>query len=235
LPEPTLKQLFTSSEDSNVTFVVDEKKIHAHKFVLRSRCSLLYDLCKDSKDGSICLPDVGWDTFNDLLRFVYTVDQPKYEDKDLEHATLLLKAADRFGVTQLKLYVESEIVSKILNAGNAASLMLFADANSCALLKEATFKKYFKDTKKVRKSEDWEKMKKSADLLDELLQFGSFWNQKAANNSENESEDVENVRVGTLRDRLQNAQLDIDGKREMLVKRWKEHLSKLQDVVDPPL
>jgi hypothetical protein len=161
-------------------------------------------MLKDANDDSICLPNVDSDTFNDLLQFVYTIKEPTFNSTDLERATLLLKAADRFGVTQLKLRVESEIVSKMMLATTSiASLMILAHAHTCALLKEASFKKYFKDTKNVRESEDWSMMKESPDLLDELLQFELLLRQQRIDEENGQVSDETIISVGTLREYLQ--------------------------------
>jgi hypothetical protein len=49
----------------------------------------------------------------------------------------LLRAADKYGCVDVKLYTESMLVDKFLNTSNAARLMILRDSHSCALLKEA--------------------------------------------------------------------------------------------------
>lgn len=71
----------------------------------------------------------------------------------------------------MKLYAESELCSHILNKIDAAALILFADAHSCALLKEAAFHVYKSDPMAVRKSDSWKELKKSPQLLDELFEY----------------------------------------------------------------
>jgi hypothetical protein len=60
--------------------------------------------------------------------------------QDADAAQNLLEAADRFGVTPLKPYVESVIVETFLDATTAARFLLCGDSHSCAaeLFKLAT-------------------------------------------------------------------------------------------------
>ena len=54
------------------------------------------------------------------------------------HAKEIIDAADRFGVTGLKLEAEASLVNTTtLSVENVKDLLIFADSNICALLKEA--------------------------------------------------------------------------------------------------
>jgi hypothetical protein len=237
--ESTLNALFFSSDGWDGIFVVAEKEFLVHRFVLRQHCQALDDLLEHcSKDGGdndnqpvVCLPDIDSNTFDTILRYIYTVEEPLYVKNYLDRASLMLKAANRFGVMKLKLLVESEIVSKMLLASNAVSLMFFADSNTCALLKEAAFRKYVEDAKQVRESKDWPMIKESPDLLDELLEYTTMIMSNNLTNNDKIGEKlvVENLTVGGLRDRLQQVRLEVDGTRRTLVKRLREHLDKKQD------
>jgi hypothetical protein len=73
---------------------------------------------------------------------------------------------------------------------------------------------------------DWTKLKESNDLPEELLvHTNTGWKQySSVANSNLDEEDVDNLGVTSLRERLQTADLDIDGCYLTLVERWKEHL-----------
>jgi hypothetical protein len=241
-PQPTYdnigSQLFGSSENSDVLFTVGNtsKDFVAHKCVLALQARSLYKLVlvdesssKDSaeNDTNIELRDVHEKVFEIFLEFVYTGKEPKLNDDEGTARSVLL-AANRFGCTDLKLYAESVLVDKFLVPSNAAALLLFADSYSCALLKEATMNTYIKDTKAVIESEDdWTKLKESNDLLVELLLCSTSGLKKyssVVDDGIDAIEDADDLDVTSLRERLQNVDLDADGSREILVERWREYL-----------
>ncbi|KAL3922743.1 MAG: hypothetical protein SGARI_006380 [Bacillariaceae sp.] len=137
---------------------------------------------------------------------------------DQDNAMAVLTAADRFGITGLKLYVESEIAAKMLKGSNAVSLLFFADAHSCALLKEAAFDMYVKDAKAVMKSDDWTKVKESPDMMEQLLAYTSVTSKAPATDEDGDIV-ISNLSVSALRKLLEEIEMEIDGTRETLIKR----------------
>ena len=234
----------------DVTLIVGRtgKEVKAHKRVLALRAKELYELvliAEDAADTSttnIVLSDVDETVFEAMMEFIYTGKEPKLNDEDT--AKSIIFQADRFGCTELKLFAESILVGHFLVPSTAAGLLLFADSHSCALLKEASMDLYAlnptgvmkakgNDEKKKENENDddnWANLEESPKLLSELLrytnidrkQYLSVVDEGYCNNST--PEDADNLGVTSLRERLQNASLDVDGSREMLVKRWKEHL-----------
>ena len=72
--------------------------------------------------------------------------------------------------------------------------------------------------------EDWTNLVKSNRLLTELLVYTNSdrkWYSSVANGTP--EEDVENLDVRSLRERLQDVNLDVDGSRETLAQRWNEY------------
>ena len=78
--------------------------------------------------------------FRNCLFFSLCSYTPEFTDKDT--TIKLLLAADRLGCTDLKLYVESTIVYKFLDASNATEWVVRSDSHSSPLLKEASMKMY---------------------------------------------------------------------------------------------
>ena len=194
--EPTLIQLYYSSEETaDVTFRLtgssndsggdDDDALpstavscyRAHKMILALRAKILYELhCEESsalEDDSdsdckvVDLPGIDWDLFEAMLEHIYTVKQPTIENEAT--AKKLLLAADRFCLTDLKLYVESVLVDRFVTAENAASLLLLADSHSCALLKEASMDLYVSDPASVIRSPEWAMVEESEKTISELL------------------------------------------------------------------
>ncbi|OEU08646.1 hypothetical protein FRACYDRAFT_249542 [Fragilariopsis cylindrus CCMP1102] len=240
-------QLYRSIETtSDVTFLVGsilKTKFKVHKSILAIRCKELYELVVTEEESSnhddnegetkaIFLPDFGELVFERLLEFIYMDKVPKLKENDTDVAKSILHAANRFGCTNLKLYIESVLVEKFLVPSNAIALLFLADSYSCALLKEAAMNMYASKFTDVMESskEDWTRLKESNDLLVELLLHTNNpggrkkYSSVVENDDGDTLEDVDDFDVTSLRERLEKANLDVDGSRQILVERWKTYL-----------
>lgn len=169
----------------------------------------LYEIAKEcDNDVPVPIHSIRGEIFKSVLDFVYTVKTPKIESEDI--AIELLAAADCYDCVDLKIYVESVLVDKFLTAGNTAALLILADSHSCALLKEAATNLFLADTDTVKNTSDWSKIKESPRLLVELLDSLTGSNK-------------DHMDVATLRGELQEADLELDGSRDILVDRLKTH------------
>jgi len=237
-----------SSETSDVGFSIGETVYRAHKTILSLRGKKLYEIANkcdsDNNDRPIPILSMREEIFKSILEFIYTVKTPEIENEGI--ATELLVAADRYEVVHLKLYVESIIVDKFLTAGTAASLLIFADSHSCALLKEAATNVFVTNPTTVKKSEAWSKVRESRRLLDELLD-SLVCSIEPVGDTPNPTSDIDQMDLAALRERdqmnaialreseidqmdvtalreeLQEANLELDGSREVLVDRLKTH------------
>ena len=222
--EPSLVKLYHTHEStSDIIFDVDGKEFHAHKSILSVRAETLFELTNDDDNGRIrdgkivTIFSTEADIFEQILEYVYTVKTPEIKNEGI--AIKLLVAADRFGCTDLKLYIESTIVDKFLNATNAAKWLLLSDSHSCALLKEASMRLHVSDANTVMESkDDWSMVVQSNRLLEELFKSNS-----SSSSSSNAVVDVENLDVTTLREKLVYANLEIDGCRNILIERLKRY------------
>ena len=225
--EPSLVKLYHTHEStSDITFDVDGKEFHAHKSILSVRAETLFELTNDDDNGRIrdgkivTIFSTEADIFEQILEYVYTVKTPEIKNEGI--AIKLLVAADRFGCTDLKLYIESTIVDKFLNATNAAKWLLLSDSHSCALLKEASMRLHVSDANTVMESkDDWSMVVESNRLLEELFKSNS--SISSSSSSSNAVVDVENLDVTTLREKLVYANLEIDGCRNILIERLKRY------------
>jgi hypothetical protein len=203
-----------SSETSDVAFSVGETIYRAHKNILSVRAKKIYEMAEECDNGGpVPIHSMRGEIFKSVLDFVYAVKTPEIEKEDI--AIELLVAADCYNCVDLKLYVEYVLVDKFLNAGNAAALLILADSHSCALLKEAATDLILTDKDTVKNTSGWAKIKESNRLLVELLE---------SNVSSNASDgDIDKLDVATLREELEEADLELDGSREVLVNRLKTH------------
>eukprot|EP00977_Amphora_coffeiformis_P017269 scaffold5535_cov180-Amphora_coffeaeformis.AAC.8 len=130
----------------------------------------------------------------------------------------LLKVAYRFGCVELKMHLEAELVdSDVLTVETAAEYLASADAHSCALLKEATMGIVLTKPAEVIKTQGWDTLRESATLLAEVFQL-------LAETAEGRNCE----KVSFLRKRLAEADLDVDGGKEMLVKRCRTMAEAVQ-------
>ena len=109
--------------------------------------------------------------------------------------------------SQLKLIAEAEIVKAGVDKQNAVELLLFDDAHSCALLREVTREFCVTHREAITESAAWQQMKQSTDLLAELAVGMPI---------------IGTMRVSTLRQKLKDKGLEVDGTRETLVRRLKD-------------
>lgn len=205
-----------SSECSDVAFSVEGTIYLAHQNILFLRCNKLYEIAKEcdfEHDRPIQIESVSRDIFKSILDFVYTVEMPNIKNYCM--AAEVIVAADCFDCVHIKFYAESIIVDRFLNAKTAAEWLIFADSHSCPLLKEAAINLFIADTKTVKSAEAWSKVKESPQLVLELLD--SITNDC--------SEEIDRIDVGDLRKILQEANLEFDGSRKVLVERVKTLIS----------
>ena len=209
-----------SKELSDVIFAVDGEKFPAHRFILAVYAPTLAELAEDAPDGTeIEIDKVDKQTFQVLLRFIYWGETPPQEQLS-QNAYNLLKVADRFGCVGLKFLAESELIRSGMTTINVAEMLLFANAYSCALMKESARAKIAGCPSEVVASHAWPKVKESNPLLAEIVE--AFVAKKPARNRTN---DIETMDVSTIRRKLEEIGDDIDGTREMLAKRLKKNHS----------
>ena len=124
--------------------------------ILDNSASLLADYCKQD-----AIKDMDPNVFQMILKHVYSEYLP--DDNEVlangkELITVgkdLIDAANRFELTELKDAVEQILVrERILDRRNAADYLVFADAQSCTLLKQYAFSVFLLFAKDILKSDD---------------------------------------------------------------------------------
>jgi hypothetical protein len=225
-------QLYRSSEMSDVIFVVgtSKKEFKVHKCILALRARDLYELVVTEEESSssgittteTLLKDVYESAFDTMMEFIYTGKVPSFDTTiSIDAVKSTLTTANRFGVMELKLYMESILIEKFLVPSKAAGLLLLADSCSCGLLKEAAMNMYVTDyIAGMDSKDDWIKLQESNELLTELLvcaTSGRKLYSSVVDDGNGTLDDVGGFDVTSLRERLQKADLDMDGSREILV------------------
>mmetsp|Transcript_47240 Transcript_47240/g.54528 ORF Transcript_47240/g.54528 Transcript_47240/m.54528 type:complete len:453 (+) Transcript_47240:103-1461(+) len=236
--------LYDCTETSDVTFIIGTSGMEfvGHKCILYRRSRDLYELVKKTEEAStassfynirVVLESVDETSFEVLLRYIYTGNLPPFNNNNdnengndvetVKLVKLILITADQFSCTEIKLYMESILIEKFLVVPTAASLLLFANTHSCALLKELCIEMYASNSQEVMEanSSDWTKLKESNDLLIELLmhtnnfgtrkRYSSIVGKNTATGIHLQEEQIDKLDVTSLREHLQHVGLDMDG------------------------
>ena len=210
------------ADNADVAFEVatDDRKelLYAHGPILAARCPTLASLAEGcDPETPVPIGDVQADVFRMLLRYVYGGEHP-WKDVLNKEGRNIIRAADRFGCTGLKLAAEAEMAAAGITTDNAAELILFADATNCALLKEAATDFFVLNAQGVMASEGFAQVQESTAVLTELMTAMALGSQKRHASSDADSEtDYTRMSVATLRQKLDEKQLDVDGSKETLV------------------
>jgi hypothetical protein len=214
--------LESAKESGDVKFQVGPEEFLAHRPILEVRAPELAALTKDyPSDTPIPIHDIKPSAFRSLLRFVYANDVPKPEELKNEAARELLDVANRFGCKGLKLAAEAELAASGITVDTAADMIMLGDAKNCALLKEAAMGFFASNPTSVISSPGWGKVEESLTLMKELMVVlaGNKTNSAPVDSDEL---DYKRMCVSSLRRRLEEKGLDIDGSREVLIRRLEE-------------
>ena len=200
-----LLNLFATGEKSDTSLHVGGKVFRVHSLIIHANAPLLANHC----DGNII--DATPEVFQLILEHIYSGRQPTSE-KILEHDKELIDTSNKYELTQLKMSVENVLVrERIITNENVVDYILFADAQSCALLKEYAISFFLMNHREILKSEHSKCLKDSGELMTEIMMLMNPRN-----------EDDETMTVNELRKELGKLELNVDGSKETLVSRLEE-------------
>ena len=202
------------------------KLYHAHRLILQHYSQELSDLCATS-DGMtpIVISDVKPEVFRHLLYYVYggEITEEEYVDNERD----LINAADKYGVTNLKLEAEGWFVNNTdITIDNVIDTLLYAHAMNCALLKETVIDFIVENKQDVLDRVSFQDVPGDVckDLLAATMRYD---NEKDSIGYVGENGmDVEKMfsklRIRDLRRMLDDKGMDMDGSREALIAKLKE-------------
>ena len=165
-----LKGFVKSDLHSDITFVVEGRRIHAHK-ILCMRCAFFHNMLTgeymESREAEIEIAEVGYDAFSSLLEFLYS----DHCDVTLSNAMEIFQAADRFGMERLKNICECVLVTSI-TVITACEMALAADIHQGHILKSAGMSFIVRHFDAVSKTKGFEDLgRANIDLLFEVLRL----------------------------------------------------------------
>jgi BTB/POZ domain len=203
-----LMQMQREDQYMDAAFLVDGKTFRAHKSVLQMGCRLLWEMVRDASEP-VELPDVETEDFDQIMNWIYR-NELDDDFPSTNNAQDLLTAANKFGLKELKLTIESVIAERALEVTSAAELMVWARNNCCPLLQEAAMELYLLVPKEVvGQSEEWTMVKDCPALMEELLEMSVHGRLGSKRTS-----------VTALREHLLSIGLgeSMDGSRAMMIK-----------------
>jgi len=130
-----MRTLVNDEEFSDVTFMVEDQPVYAHRAILAQRCdhfaAMFRSGMRESVERTVPIADISMNVFLLLLEYIYT-DSVKI---DVEHAIGLYIASDIYQLDRLR-EMCCTVVRRNLNAENAGPLVQTADENHCAILRD---------------------------------------------------------------------------------------------------
>jgi speckle-type POZ protein len=133
-PEPNFS-------DPDVTFLVGGEEFSAHSSVVAARSPVFEAELNSATRAAgeyVRIDDMLPEVFDSLLDFAYTDSLP--EMAGAEESTMaehLLVAADRFGMQDLKVICEEQLLCTDINEDTIAKMLKLAVQHHCSLLRDA--------------------------------------------------------------------------------------------------
>ena len=216
----TIQDSFMDEKYSDVIFEVggDQRKARfpAHRVIVAKCSSVLADLCASHHDNTtpIQINDVTPDIFRLLLSYIYG-GKVSHDDM-MSHVWDFIKAADKFGVINLKLEAEAFVVPAIFfTIKNVKEILIYAESKNLALLKEAAMDFIVENKADVIKKISFTDA--PGTLMNDMLTAVVRSETEGANPAGNDENDLSFMRVSELRKKAHKRGLDVDGSREMLI------------------
>ena len=191
----------------------------AHRLIIENCSSVFADLCESHCHGTtlVQINDVAPNIFRLLLRYIYG---GKLSDDDMKsHAKEIIDAADRFGVSSLKMEAEACFVDGTdFTIENVMEHLLYAESKNCALLKEASM-----DYIVENKAEVIERLSFADTVPGTLMRDLLVATARGERNVDGSDGDVDDqshfnsMRISELRKRAHEKGLNVDGSREVLI------------------
>ncbi|KAM3198555.1 hypothetical protein ACQJBY_073605 [Aegilops geniculata] len=144
-----LEQLLVSEKGSDVTFLVEERDIHAHSLIIATRAPTLYMMIvatNQKEDHIVPVWHMRVAVFKAVLRFIYTDELPPLEEIALATgygvttiAQDMLVAASRFHLDRMKDKCET-LVGECVSERNVVIMLGLACRHNCKKLEDYCLK-----------------------------------------------------------------------------------------------
>lgn len=224
-----LSLLADAENSGDITFDVNGEKIYAHRLILQGCAPALLEYCESCKEsnGDIPIKDVKFDIFRHLISYVYGGTIP--DDTMKEHAKEFIDASDRFGIGYLKVTAEAWYVKGCnITLDNFIDNFHLSDTKNCALLKEKVMDFIVENEIAVIKRLDDKEAPQSRNMLTDVLTAVARGKRKRKRSG---IADFDTMSIDTMRQKLDEKGLDVDGTRKMLLDLVEKNIQLPDEVV----
>mmetsp|Transcript_26022 Transcript_26022/g.29781 ORF Transcript_26022/g.29781 Transcript_26022/m.29781 type:complete len:494 (+) Transcript_26022:40-1521(+) len=160
-----LRGLVDDSTFSDVTFLIEEKKIHAHKAILSAQCehfrAMFSSGMKESQETVISIDDWSHSAYHQMIEFLYT---GTIHDLSPEQALDVLGLADAYTLGNLKVLCESILTANV-STENVCDYLMYAHQYSASDLQQSCFDYVVLKFEEVNETEGFERLKHFPNLL----------------------------------------------------------------------
>lgn len=154
-----LDSLLESGKFADVTLVVGDSELKAHRAILASR-SNTFDSMFESGESRYELADIDLEVAEHTLRYIYTGLVPPLGTYGRE----IFVAADKYQLDSLKMLAEDSLAGS-LTVENVIHVLVLADQHSASKLKQIALAFITKNARPVMATEAWEQMGVERPLL----------------------------------------------------------------------
>ncbi|XP_057321496.1 speckle-type POZ protein B-like [Microplitis mediator] len=168
-----MKNFYNSQDFSDVTLVVGEVKIPAHKVILSAHSPvfsrMLQSEMRESKENIINIKEVDAEIILEMLHYFYTGETKASHDS--ETALKMLEVADMYQTTELRDICKFTLVSK-MSVDNVLYILDAADDHNATDLRNSAMSFIVSNSKKVFATSQFKEMfykNKKPDLMFELM------------------------------------------------------------------
>jgi hypothetical protein len=219
-----VKKMFMNEEFADIIFEIGGGQLqtpslfHAHRMILKNAAPQLEEICvaSDQTPTRLQILGVSSDAFKALLLYIYGCAIPDF-GKEIARTKEIMEAADKYGVTNLKLEAEAHYVSSIkFEPDNIVENLLFAEARNCAVLKERVMKYLVNNAAELVEKQTLKNFPGRL-LNDSLTAIAIKEKEKKIGLSKVGNEPMTAIPICELRRRAQEKGVDVDGTREMLI------------------
>ena len=237
---PCSKSILTMLFSSNGTSTADvlfevssgldedsqKRRFVAHLCILRTCAPTLADLCEDYPSLTpVPIDNVKPIIFESLMWYIYGGELPS--DLLKEHSKDIIKAADMYGISALKVEAEVAYVqSTEITIDNVVDNFYFADTMKCALLKEKVTEFMVDNVQEVLGKISLKDAPQSATLFHDVMTAVALGKNKNKDYDGDDPTKVKTMCINVLRRKLSERGLEIYGTREMLVASLEESYAK---------
>lgn len=158
------KKLLFSSEFSDVSLVVGEKEIQAHRNILSARSPvfsrMLNSEMMESSSREILIDDITEEALREMLSFVYTGQVPNIQV--LAHQ--LYYAADKYQIDELIVICEDSLIRN-LSVNSCVETLILSDRHDAVNLKMSVLEYIINNIEEVMETKAWAELAKSNSIM----------------------------------------------------------------------